>query len=458
MARAPPQIELCCNGKLFPIKITHLLERCSLFKSSPKLIDSPEYRVISQVSTATFIEFRKALRGELYSLTHLTLPGLSRLSEEFGFTQLASACQAFGEHKHPAPDDSCSGVYAELILRLAFIEQSQVLLERQLEAQIAEVIGLHEQNSTLTEEVSRLSRCYSTIEKDVGILTVSVDNEIHYRRGCEYFYGTNGYGYRGADISKLLGISELKQAADSGHSDAQYVFGRILRDGPGLGFENSVESTQYIKLSAIQGNSYGEAGYGRALADGYGIQRNESESFVWHESSANHGNARGQNGCGFCYLQGKGVQRNPARTAAYYRLGADQGNAAAINGCGIYCREISKEDIKASEYFRIAASLGSVDGMNSYGWCFEHGLGVRRDAVEGAKWYKKAANEGYGLAQRHIGRCLENGIGVEIDLIRAMEYYKRAADQGDVKARQGLERCQSGIAKRDDRRGFLGLF
>jgi hypothetical protein len=96
--------------------------------------------------------------------------------------------------------------------------------------------------------------------------------------------------------------------------------------------------------------------------------------------------------------------------------------------------------------------------MNSYGWCLENGLGVRKDPVEGAKWYRLAADEGYGLAQRHIGRCLENGIGVDIDLIRAMEYYRRAADQGDVKGRQGFERCQAAVVKRDDRRSPFGLF
>jgi TPR repeat protein len=423
MAVSAPQIRLSCNGKAFPVKITNIFERCSFFKANPKLVDTGEYRVASEVSTQTFIEFTKALRGELYSLNQSTLPGLSRLSEEFGFAELASACRAFGEQKHVAhePSHCHSAADAELVPRLVFVEQSQVFVEHQMEAQYAELCRLRHENWILTEEISRLSRGYSTMEKHIKVLNMKVENEIHYRRGCEYFYGTNGYGYRGVDISKLLGMSELKLAADSGHSDAQYVFGRILRDGPGLGFENAVESTQYMKLSANQGNSYGEAGYGRALTDGYGIQRNESESFAWYASSAGHGNARGQNGCGFCCLHGKGVPRNPGRAAAYYSLGADQGNAAAINGCGIYCREILKEDVKASEYFRLAASLGSLDGMNSYGWCFENGLGVRRDPVEGAKWYKQAADEGYGLAQRHFGRCLENGIGVDVDLIRAMD-------------------------------------
>jgi TPR repeat protein len=387
-----------------------------------------------KVQPTSFSEFIRPLRGEPYVIDRSTVAELSQLAQEFGCEELTTACSSFQD-----------------------VEQSHIFMENQIEAQHAELCRLRNENWILTEEVSRLSRVCSTIEKDVGVLKVTVANEVHYRRGCEYLYGTNGYGYRGVDISKLIGISELKHAADSGHSDAQYVFGRILRDGPGLGFENAIESTRYMKLSANQGNSYGEFGYGRALIHGYGIMQNECEGFAWYESSALHGNARGQNACGFSFWNGKGVKKNLFRAAAYYKLGADQGNAGAINGFGISLREVSKDEAKACEYFKMAADLGNVDAMNSYGWCLENGLGVRKDPVEAVKLYRMAADEGHALAQRHFARCLESGIGVEIDLERAREYYKRAADQGDAKARQGLERSLAAVGKRDARHRPPGL-
>jgi hypothetical protein len=47
-----------------------------------------------------------------------------------------------------------------------------------------------------------------------------------YRRGCEYFFGTNGYGERGEGLSRTLGLFELKKSADLGHVDAKYQIGQ----------------------------------------------------------------------------------------------------------------------------------------------------------------------------------------------------------------------------------------
>jgi TPR repeat protein len=52
--------------------------------------------------------------------------------------------------------------------------------------------------------------------------------EQHYRRGCEYLYGMNGYGEGGEHLSKKLGLSELQLSADCGHADAQFRYGQCL--------------------------------------------------------------------------------------------------------------------------------------------------------------------------------------------------------------------------------------
>jgi TPR repeat protein len=58
-----------------------------------------------------------------------------------------------------------------------------------------------------------------------------IEGEQAYRRGCEYLYGTNGFGLRGEGIAKTLALSLLKQSADMGNSDRQYRYGRCLLRG-----------------------------------------------------------------------------------------------------------------------------------------------------------------------------------------------------------------------------------
>jgi hypothetical protein len=81
MARAAPQIGLCCEEKLFPVRVSSLLQRCSLFRDKPQLLACDAYEVNSKVDISAFVEFVKAVRGEPYSLARPTAPGVWRLSE-----------------------------------------------------------------------------------------------------------------------------------------------------------------------------------------------------------------------------------------------------------------------------------------------------------------------------------------------------------------------------------------
>jgi TPR repeat protein len=90
------------------------------------------------------------------------------------------------------------------------------------------------------------------------------EGEQAYRRGCEYLYGTNGFGLRCEGIAKTLGLLFLKQSADMGHSDGQYRYGRCLGYGEGCA-KDVTSGIEYLRQSAVQGNSWAEAEYGKCL-------------------------------------------------------------------------------------------------------------------------------------------------------------------------------------------------
>jgi TPR repeat protein len=387
---AAPEIRLAFKTTTLPVQVSVLIERCSLFQRNARLLAAPTYPVRSDVPTPAFIGFVNWLLRKPHSVTAATVSGLEQLSTEFGADDLLAECRAFRANM----GDST------LLSRISALEERQRGLERYCQ------VGLVDDE--ISKQVALLMRRLEALE-------IRLDAEQHYRRGAEYFYGTNGYGHRGADLSQRLGLAEMKAAANLGHADAQYVCGRVLREGPGRGYEDRAESTRYMKLSADQGNCYGEMGYGRALHFGYGVQKNIDQAFVYYERAAARGNARGQNGCGYCFEEGQGVRKDHARAVTYYRQGAEQGNAGA---------------------------------MNNYGCCLRDGVGVQRDEVSGCDYIKQAADHRDPNAMNNFAMCLENGKGIARDIAAAADWYKFAADSGLLGARADYERVSAILKKR----------
>jgi hypothetical protein len=78
------------------------------------------------------------------------------------------------------------------------------------------------------------------------------EGEQAYRRGCECFYGANGFGLRGEEMARTLGLSLLKQAAELGHSDGQYRYGRCLLLGEGCE-KDAVSGVEYLRSQRNKG-------------------------------------------------------------------------------------------------------------------------------------------------------------------------------------------------------------
>jgi hypothetical protein len=53
------------------------------------------------------------------------------------------------------------------------------------------------------------------------------ESEQEYRCGCEYLFGTNGFGLRSEEFLKAQGLLHLKCSADYGHVDAQYLYAQF---------------------------------------------------------------------------------------------------------------------------------------------------------------------------------------------------------------------------------------
>lgn len=73
------------------------------------------------------------------------------------------------------------------------------------------------------------------------------------------------------------------------------------------------------------------------------------------------------------------------------------------------------------------------------GYCYEHGIGVRRDEEEAFAMYKKSADQNYSIAQTNLGVFYLNGKGVKKDIDQAIYWFQKAADQNNAQAKQALK-------------------
>ncbi len=99
---------------------------------------------------------------------------------------------------------------------------------------------------------------------------------------------------------------------------------------------------------------------------------------------------------------------------------------------------VSKDAVRAVEWFRKAAAQGDVKAQFNLGWAYAKGEGVSKDAVKAVEWFQKAAAQGLAWAQNDLAVMYAKGEGVSKDAVRAVEWFRKAAAQGDVKAQFNL--------------------
>jgi TPR repeat protein len=328
---------------------------------------------------------------------------LRALSAEFGCEGLRQACDCLGQ----------SGG-AAVLGRLQKLEAKQAALERAIVHGSAEVRRDCDRErekaraDRLEAEVVRLSGLCLAMEERISSLTRLFEGEQQYRRGCESLYGTNGFGEKGGYLSERLGFSQLKQSADSGHSDAQFQVGRCLLSGRGCS-EDKADGRVYLERSASAGNSSAESEFGRCLQFGYGGAEDKALAAEYFRRSANRGNARGERYFGLILQFGRGVAEDPVRAVEYYERSAAQGNSW---------------------------------GRHNLAQCLMDGTGCAVDPARGASLMKLSADQGNSTAQNRYGLFLEGGNGVGVDRRMAAHYFKLAMHDGHKEAKAAYERSR----------------
>jgi len=196
--------------------------------------------------------------------------------------------------------------------------------------------------------------------------------------------------------------ASLRQAAEQGHAESQYILSTMVDAGKGVR-QDDAEAARWERLAAEQGHVYAQANVSfRCYSAG-----DLAGAFGWCQKAADGELAWAQYNLGLMYQKGEGVARSDADAAHWYRLAAAQGFAEAQQRLGdayYFGQGIARSYTQAAHWYRRAAEQGNARAQFQLGHLYDVGLGIEHDYAQYRFWTHKAAEQGHEEALREVKR------------------------------------------------------
>lgn len=102
------------------------------------------------------------------------------------------------------------------------------------------------------------------------------------------------------------------------------------------------------------------------------------------------------------------------------------------------------DPVRAADFYRQAAALGSPEAQFALGMIYNHGIKtvsgeIKRDPVKARGYFETAAAGGVPMAMLELGKIYEDGMNVDPDPKKALSYFMDAAARGEHEAVKRLE-------------------
>lgn len=123
-------------------------------------------------------------------------------------------------------------------------------------------------------------------------------------------------------------VSELETLAKSGDKHAQYLMGKLWRDGPLL-TPNPVKAQHWFQQAAKQGHPHAQYALGKLLLSDDVEVREPAEGLRWLKTAAQSGNSYAAYRLGKEYYRGKNAEQSFTAAAKWFDRAAQDGNQYA---------------------------------------------------------------------------------------------------------------------------------
>ncbi len=94
---------------------------------------------------------------------------------------------------------------------------------------------------------------------------------------------------------------------------------------------------------------------------------------------------------------------------------------------------------QAFKWLSLGAHGSNAAAQANLGFCYQQGLGTKKNDAEAFRWYMKSAKSGSSAGEFFVGECYAKGIGTPVDMTNAVSFYKLAAQGNYQLANQRLE-------------------
>lgn len=304
---------------------------------------------------------------------------------------------------------------------------------------------------------------------------------LHYTAGKEVVSETNAKMY-------------LKQAAEAGFREAEYLYGNAVGEGK-LGLKaNRKAALPWIRKAAVQGHAHAQFLLGLVYATGgedSGVKQDPKEAFYWLTLASRADETQtARNAAARLEIVKKKLEpldqldqltrvgefkpnlslitinntlglenASPAISNSLrldnLTLAAEAGDAEAMFSLGMFQLN-QRQPQSALEWLKKAAEKNNAEAVKALGEEYIQGSFGEPDYKEGAKWLKQAAEQGSLEAQTSLGRLALSGNLPGAKPADSIRWFRGAADKGHAEAqtRLGGLLWEGDVVKQDLKNGM----
>lgn len=204
------------------------------------------------------------------------------------------------------------------------------------------------------------------------------------------------------------------------------------------------DSLKTVLTQAKAGDATAQNEVGAWYYRGKYVEQNYAEALQWWAKSAKQGNVQAIGNMGLCYQKGHGIEKDTVKAMQLYAKSIEDGNNVlleqniklASNGDVFanvfmgYCYQkgigTKKDQGKVLQHYTNAAKLNSIDAGRELALCYLNA----QNPQEAFGWFKRSADNGDLPSTFYIGKLLYEGKGTKQDKQQGVIYYLKAAEAG----------------------------
>lgn len=255
--------------------------------------------------------------------------------------------------------------------------------------------------------------------------------------GAGSFDNADEFYYKGRKAVKSHYFTEAHdawlQAANQGHSNAQYGLGVLYERGDGV-TRDLKEAARWFTLAAKQDHSLAQYKLGIWYLNGLYFEKDILLAKKWFVKSASQNNIDSITQL----VRVSYREQNAKELLKWVNKGIELGSSNAIYVLSMIYRNgflsIEANIKEANKLLVQAAESGSPEAQHKLGVYYREGVFFDKILERAFFWFSKSANQGYADAKLAIGLMYFDGNYLKQDYKKAISLFEEVASQGNVDA------------------------